>query len=325
MRDELSTVPEAIATTWETARHFELADKYADIFGVVVLGAGAAAAAAVMLQAVVAHTAQIPVIVVRGESLPAFVGPDNLVIACDAADGTPETLGIFEEAADRGAKLVIVAPGEAWVARATAHRAPLLTVPAMLPPALMVGPLLVALLGVLHAAQVIYGVRDIDVVDATALLQSLRDARANPSDDPVVPNLAEQVARQVAGRLIAVQGLGILAPVVAWGRTRFATQAKQFILAPESDPTDAASPEQAAVIALRSAFDPPRALAVARDAVERRAAHGVTGVVVPVGGTTRIAQALWAVHFLDWVTLYLTPGPSPSSGEGRAPLQGLDE
>ncbi len=121
MRDELSAVPEAVEAAWSQARRFDLASKYADIFGVVIVGTGAAGAAATMCQAVVAHTAQIPVIAVSGELLPAFVGPDHLVIACDAGDGTPETLALFEEAADRGAKLVIVAPGEAWARRATLH------------------------------------------------------------------------------------------------------------------------------------------------------------------------------------------------------------
>jgi len=309
MHDELSAVPEAVEAAWGAARRFELASKYADIFGVVILGTGAAGAAAAMCQAVVAHTAQIPVIAVSGELLPAFIGPDNLVIACDAGDGTPETLALFEEAVDRGAKLVIVAPGDEWAKRAMLHRTPALPMPHALPEPWMVGTLLVTLIAVLDAAQVINGVRDVDVAAAVAELKALRDASAHPGSDPVSPNLAQQIARQVAGRLIAVEALGVLAPVAAWGRARFADGAHALMIADEADAVlaDATTEkrERGAVVALRSPFDPPAALARARAAVERRAEQDVTGAVIPVNGAARITQTLWAVHFLDWVTHYL--------------------
>ncbi len=316
MRDELSAVPEAVEAAWGRARRFDLASKYADIFGVVIVGGGAAGAAAAMCQAVVAHTAQIPVIAVPGELLPAFVGPDHLVIACDAGEGTPETLALFEEAADRGAKLVIVAPGDQWVKRAMTHRTPSLPMPDALAAPWMVGPLLVTLIAVLDAAQVINGVRDVDVAAAVVELKTLRDASAQPGDDPVSPNLAQQIARQVAGRLISLEALGVLAPVAIWGRARLADGANALTLADEAGSVlaDVATEtrERGAVIALRSPFDPPTALARARAAVELRSERDVTGAVIPVSGAARITQTLWAVHLLDWVTHYLAVPAAPA-------------
>lgn len=313
MHEALSTVPEEIAAAWERARRFELANKYADIFGVVILGAGAAGAAAAMAGAVIAHTAQVPVTVVSGEILPAFVGPDNLVIACDTGDGAPETLAALDEVTQRGAKLVIVAPGEAWAAYAVANRAPLLAISAALPEPLMVGPLLVSLLATLGAAEVINGVRDMHVAAAVTVLRELRDTGITAGDDPITPNLARQVARQIAGRLLAIEGLGLLAPVAAWGRQRLAEYAHASVLSGEADNADllaVSQSERAAVIALRSSFDPPLALAKARAAVEQRAGGKMPGAAIPAGGASRVAQTLWAAYFLDWVAQYLVADAS---------------
>ncbi len=63
----------------------------------------------------------------------------------------------------------------------------------------MVGPLLVTLIAVLDAAQVINGVRDVDVAAAVVELKSLRDASAHPGDDPVSPNLAAATCTASSG------------------------------------------------------------------------------------------------------------------------------
>lgn len=304
--------PDEIAAAWEKARQFDLAPKYADIFSVVILGVGeGASAAGLMLQALTAHTAQIPVTVVTGEELPAFVGPDTLVIGCTTGEpGDEATAPAFEEAADRGGKLVIVAVGEAWAARAVTHRAPLLQVPRYLSGPTRTLPLLVSLLGVLHAAGVIANPEQ-DVSNAMTALITLNEASRTLSDDPVVPNLTEQVARHIERRHIAVQGLGILTPAAAWGRMVLGDVARTFLLPDEHGMTVMNVDTQAAIIALRSAYDPPYALAHARAAAAMWERRGIASVAVPVSGDSRLAAVCWAVGFLGWVAHHLDWGASP--------------
>ena len=304
--------PDEIAAAWEAARRFDLAPKYADIFSVAVLGASSVASTAgLMLQALTAHTAQIPVSIVTGEELPAFVGPDTLVIGCATGEPGDEATAIaFEEAADRGGKLVIEAVGETWTTQAIAHRAPLLKVPALSSDAVRPLPLLVSLLGVLHAVGVIAS-PERDVLGAIAALTTLNEASHTPSDDPVVPNLTEQVARHIEKRHIAVQGLGILAPAAGWGRMVLGDVTGTFILPDEHGMTVMNVDTQAAVIALRSPYDPPYALAHARAAAAMWEGRGIASVAVPVSGDSRLAAVCWAVGFLGWVAYHLDWGASP--------------
>ncbi len=77
----------------------------------IVIGNGGAALAGDMLRGFVAHTAQIPVVIVRGYDVPAFVGPDSIAVALSHSGNTEETVTAFEEAIDRGVKPVIVTTG----------------------------------------------------------------------------------------------------------------------------------------------------------------------------------------------------------------------
>lgn len=308
MREGLLRGPGEIAAAWEGAERFDLAPKYADIFGVVVLGTGVAGAAGEMARALVAHTAQIPLAVVAGEELPAFVGPDNLVIACATGDDAEDTAVAFEEAADRGGKMVVVAAGEGWAARAVAHRAPLFALPAPLSGAFAPAPPLVALLATLHAAGVVVRAPDAEVAGAVAALQALNDACHAPSDDPAAPNLAEQVARHIMGRDVAVQGLGMLTPAAAWGRAAISAAAGTLALPDDygmGDDVPGETRERTAIIALRSSYDPPRALARARAAAVRWEGMSIASVAIPVDSSTRLAAILWAMGFLGWVAHYL--------------------
>ena len=111
MAGHLAAMPEQVREAWQRTRYVDLPDKHADIFSFIVIGNGGAALAGEMLRGFVAHTAQIPVVVVRGYDVPAFVGPDSIAIAVSHSGNTQETIAAFEEAIDRGVKPVIITTG----------------------------------------------------------------------------------------------------------------------------------------------------------------------------------------------------------------------
>jgi len=303
--------PRQVEAAWEAARAIELAPKYADIFSLVILGVGAAAAAGDLVRGLVAHRAQIPVVVSRGYDLPAFVGPDSLVIAVSHSGNTEETLVPFEEAADRGAKLVIVAGGGALVERATRHRAPLLTYPAELDtkPRTALGYLFASLLTVAHNVHLTPN-PDTDIAEAVALLA---ETQANwIPETPVERNLAKQVAGLLHGRVPAIYGAGIMTGVAGWWRGQLNANAKVPAFADAPPEVNhlatvgyAGGAAHLAVVQLRSSFDHPRLSAHWTVTNDLLAQHGVPSEVVEVRGQNRLAQVLWAVALGDWVSYYL--------------------
>ena len=132
----------------------DLPDKHSDIFSFIVIGNGGAALAGDMLRGFVAHTAQIPVVIVRGYDVPAFVGPDSIAIALSHSGNTEETVAAFEEAIDRGVKPVIVTTGGTLEWLATTHRAPLVTYTAEEKPRDALASMFTALVAIAHAVQV---------------------------------------------------------------------------------------------------------------------------------------------------------------------------
>jgi hypothetical protein len=64
-----------------------------------------------VIRALGAGRLRVPVSVVRTPALPAFAGPDTLVVASSYSGDTAETLGLFEHAVRRGCRIVAVTAG----------------------------------------------------------------------------------------------------------------------------------------------------------------------------------------------------------------------
>ena len=76
---------------------------------VVVTGMGGSGIAGHVLQAAAGPECPVPVERVRGWTLPAWVGGDDLVIAVSSSGRTAETIACTKTALERGARTVVVA------------------------------------------------------------------------------------------------------------------------------------------------------------------------------------------------------------------------
>src|SRR3954452_19266170 len=214
MAAHLAAMPEPVGEAWRRTRYVDLPDKHADIFSFIIIGNGGAALAGEMLRGFVAHTAQIPVIVVRGYDVPAFVGPDSIGIAVSHSGNTEETVAAFEEAIDRGVKPVIVTTGGTLAELATTHRAPLVTYTDEEKPRDALASMFTALVAVAHAVHVV-GDANNDMDEAIELLAAARDTLG--PEAPEAANPAKQLARALVGRIPAIYGGTMLEPVArAW-------------------------------------------------------------------------------------------------------------
>src|SRR5438270_10832595 len=201
MAAHLAAMPEQVGEAWRRTRYVDLPDKHSDIFSFIVIGNGGAALAGDMLRGFVAHTAQIPVVIVRGYDVPAFVGPDSIGIAVSHSGNTEETVTAFEEAIDRGVKPVIVTTGGTLEGLATVHRAPLVAYTEEAKPRDALASMFTALVAIAHAVHVVGDVAA-DMDEAFALLEAARDTLgpASPTDQ----NPAKQLASHLVGRIPAV-------------------------------------------------------------------------------------------------------------------------
>jgi glucose/mannose-6-phosphate isomerase len=323
----LEAMPEQVRAAWDRTRYVDLPDKHADIFSFIVIGNGGAALAGDMLRGLVAHTAQIPVVVVRGYDVPAFVGPDSIAIAVSHSGNMEETVAAFEEAIDRGVKPVIVTTGGTLEGLATTHRAPFVSYTAETKPRDALASMFTALVAIAHAVHVV-GDITADMDEAIALLEEARDAFGPHVPEPQNP--AKQMARSLAGTIPAIYGGAMLEPVArAWKAklNGYAKTTAMFDLLPEVNHTStvgyafpARLAEYLAVVQLRSSYDHPRVRAhwqVTTDLLQRR---GIPCSIVEAKGRSRLAQMLWTLAFADWTAYYLAllNGVDPTAEESIA-------
>jgi len=186
---------------------------------VVVLGMGGSGIAGDLLSAVAGPSCPVPIIGVRGHTLPQWVGAADLVIAVSCSGGTEETLSALEEAVRRGARLMAVgatgspleelaAKGRALFVPVSGGRQPRASAFALATPLVMAGDAL----GLLSCSP--------EEVEATAVLLEQLAARYRPVNETAL-NPAKLLASSLVSRLPAVWGTSSLAGTAAY---RFACQ-----------------------------------------------------------------------------------------------------
>jgi glucose/mannose-6-phosphate isomerase len=277
---------------------------------VVVAGMGGSGIAGDVLAALAYFRSRVPVLTVKGDRLPAFVGPSTLLLAVSYSGNTDETLAAVEEGLAAGARLVAVCSGGRLAELAQRHGAPLLlAAPDRMPRAALWS--LVVPVCLAAAAAGVLGSPAEQVRAAADTLDA--EAEALGPAVPTSENPAKRAARRLLGKLPVAWGSGQLGAVAA---TRLRTQCNENA---KVTATSAAVPESNHndVMGLEGGLGPGRELVLLRDPAgehERDArriaaaceALGVTDPVLRSAGEgpplVRLARL---VSFVDFTSVYL--------------------
>src|SRR5258708_20307888 len=106
---QLDALPDNVEAGWKRGQSLLLPKAFARAERIVIVGMGPSALAGDLLAALVADSCNIPVIVLRGYDLPAFVdGQSTLVIGITHTGCSEETLSAIDLAAARGGQLLVI-------------------------------------------------------------------------------------------------------------------------------------------------------------------------------------------------------------------------
>ena len=127
MLDVITALPESAEDALETAEKVKF--KFRRFRSLVVAGMGGSAVGGLLLRDWLQQTSPVPITVSRDYGLPGFVERNTLLFAVSYSGGTEETLSAYEEARQRGAKIVAFTSGgelekRAHAARLTIYRLP---------------------------------------------------------------------------------------------------------------------------------------------------------------------------------------------------------
>ncbi|MDA8310791.1 MAG: bifunctional phosphoglucose/phosphomannose isomerase [Actinomycetota bacterium] len=294
---------------------------------VVVCGMGGSGIAGDVLVALASPRTGLPVQVVKGYRLPAYVGESSLVIAVSCSGETEETLAAAEDARARRAQVVAVSGPGALAARAADAGWPLVAVPADIPqPRAAIGALAAPPLVLLERLGMLEGMEKL-LREASLVVASSRDGLVGAD------GTAQELARRIGRTIPLVHGASGPTGVAAlrW-KTQVNENAKSpafFSLQPELCHNEVAgwgqhgdvTRQAITAVVLRYPGEHPRE-ARRIQLVEQLMTEVVADVLdVRTDAESDVAALFDLVLLGDFVSLHLAaahgvdPGPVPVLGE----------
>ncbi len=305
-------IPGQIRDGWTRSRTLDLPGRHSQARGVAVLGMGGSAIGGELVRATWSDRLRVPVEVVRGYELPAWVTPDVLVVASSHSGATEETLAAVEVAFTRRCPVAVITTGGPLGAVATKASLPLLAFPAGGQPRAAVGYSMLLLAGLLERAGVL--VIDDAEVEAAAAAGDAALAAWGP-DVPTESNLAKRLAWALLDRLPVITGSGPLSAVARRWKTQLNENAKTMAVwdeLPEAGhntivgyPQPESTTDHQLHLFLSSAADHPRVTLRAELSTELLTENGIASQTVRLPGATRPEQVVAGIILGDLVSTYL--------------------
>jgi len=125
IRFGIEHLPEQIRIAWEETRELDLPEAFKRASSVVVMGMGGSALGPHMLVTAFFDRINVPVTIVNGYSLPAFVDKKTLVVLSSFSGSTEEVLAAGDEAVKCGAMIFAICAGGELAKRATKRKWPM--------------------------------------------------------------------------------------------------------------------------------------------------------------------------------------------------------
>ncbi len=312
MLGHVAALPTQCQRAWERISVVDLPADYSDVQAVVITGMGGSAIGGDLVRTLVLQECTVPLLVSRSYRVPAFVGPDTLLVGSSYSGNTEETLAAFEQGLARRAKGLVIASGGQLAELANGRGLPVIPIDYQSQPRAALGHSLILLLGVLDRLGFIAD-KGPDVAEAVQVMKAVR-AEIGPTV-PTEENAAKSLAQRLHGCLPLVYGAEHLAEVgrrwkgqfnensKAWAGYEIMPEANHNVVSGYDNPP--AMAERAFVVLLTS--DRYHSQVQVRYRVTREVVEGkgVSCQEVAARGTSLLAQMLSSIHFGDYVSCYL--------------------
>jgi glucose/mannose-6-phosphate isomerase len=302
--------PSQVEEAWRISRSLSL--PWPTPRAVAVLGMGGSAISGDLVKGVWSDRIRVPVEVVRGYDLPAWVDRETLVIASSKSGGTEETISALSAALEQRCPVVVVTTGGPLKEVALRAGLPLATFPAHGTPRSSVGYSMGLLAGILERT----GVLALDETEIRAGADAARQmsSRCEPSV-PTADNPAKQLAWSLVDRYAIITASGFLAPVARRWKAQLNENGKTtaaFEELPEATHNTVVGFEQPEslrdhlyVVFLASELEHRRNALRAQLIGELLGSARISHQVVQATGEGRLGQALSALTLGDYVSVYV--------------------
>ncbi len=312
MLDRIVGMPSQMSEAWKLIQGLSLPREHADASNVVICGMGGSAIGGDLVRSLAERESRVPITVLRGYDLPAYVNHRSLVVMVSFSGSTEETLSACDQALKAGARVVAITTGGELAKRANASSFPLVQYSFSGQPREAIGYSTLLMLGVLGHL----GYLADRTVEVESTIQTLEGMIATVGPDvPAELNPAKRLAQHLYGRLGLIYGGGLLSEVARRWKGQLNENAKHwsfFEQLPELNhnavlgyqfPTDVA--QRSIVVILSSTLSNPRIRVRERVTAELLARWGVMTDTVHARGDSPLEHVLSTTYVGDFVSYYL--------------------
>jgi len=107
----IANLPQQLLATWAAAKKTKIPPAFAKADNIIFCGLGGSNLASELLRRVFGAQIKVPLILARGYNLPAFAGPETLVIVDSYSGNTEETLACLDQARKLKTKIICISGG----------------------------------------------------------------------------------------------------------------------------------------------------------------------------------------------------------------------
>ncbi len=210
MFDAAWGLADQIVAAGEGARRVDGLPDASGVTSVALFGMGGSGIGGDVAAAVLADSLSVPFIVSKNYECPAWVGPDSLVLASSFSGNTEETIAAASRAAERGARMVVIASGGRLCELAETWGAPVVPLDASIPmPRAGLGAVSVTPMVLLERMGLTGSVQPL--IDAAVSQLNARRVQLEAPNGP-----AQRLASGIGRTIPLLYGGGALGEVAAW-------------------------------------------------------------------------------------------------------------
>lgn len=323
MHKSIQDFPNQVEAAWSEVKNISLPTHYINAKNIVILGMGASGIAGSLTKAYTQSKLNVPLEVVKDYLLPTYVNNNTLVIAASYSGGTEESVTAFNEAGNRGAKLLAISVGGEIESLARKFNAPHYKINYPSPPRSALGYLFVPIISLLAKLKFI-DLKDEEIENTVKNLKIFQQKIDLAM--PTGQNEAKKLAEILKGKFCIPVASGIVSPIAMRFKDQINENGKSFAAweeLPEMchnflqglDFPDKIK-DRVLTIFIQSRYDYPRNVLrfQAVQNILKRKGLKFEIVNLEVKGS-ELSEILHYLHFVDYTSFYLAmleqTDPSP--------------
>jgi len=307
MKDLILNFGNQLQEALQIAAAARLSPSHTPIHNVVIAGMGGSGIGGNLVTAWTANSISVPITISKSYDIPAFINANTLFIACSFSGGTEETLSATEKAYAAGAQIVAITSGGKLGDWCKAHNKEQINIPGHSnSPRASIGYSFVQVLHILAFYGLTPSAYTADLQETIQLLA------ANQED---IHTQAKKLAKAMKGKFPIFYADSKMEGVVIRTQQQIAENSKHLShtnVFPEMNHNELVGwmyPtvvfENVVTVLLRTSFDQERSsmrMDICVDIFKKVAPELYE---IHAKGVSFIAQSIYHIHLLDWVSFYL--------------------